>query len=113
MALDPLRNQPVTAAVAAVEHVLDASPRMALPGESGAPRLAVARGVLAEIVRPADPSELAGLRVFGTGASTETCQDTRPVPLALRSQQLISDKASAVDVGKSTDSAWRRICSGD
>jgi hypothetical protein len=106
VALYLTRNQSVTAAVAAVEYVLDASPRMALPGESGAPRLAVARGVLAEIVRPADPSELAGLRVFGTGASTATCQDTSLlVPLALRSQQLISDKASAVDAGKSTDSA--------
>jgi hypothetical protein len=106
VALYLFRNQPVSAAAAAVEYILDASPRMALPGETGEPRLTVARGVLADVVRPADPSVLAGLRVFGTGASTGTCQDTNLlVPIAGKSQQLISQKAAQLEAGQSTDSA--------
>src|SRR5438093_9491573 len=64
----------------AVEYILDASPRMAEPAQTdGGTRLAVAQGVLAEIVRPADPQVTAGLRVFGTGALPQACQDTRLV----------------------------------
>jgi hypothetical protein len=101
------QRQPPPVAVEgnSVEYVLDASPRMGLPSQGGT-RLTVARGVLAEIIRPADPTVIAGLRVFGTGASTASCQDTDLlVPLGPSSQQLISQKASALDAGKSTDSA--------
>src|SRR5689334_17798840 len=72
----------------AVEYILDASPRMAQPAETdGGTRLGVAQGVLAEIVRPADPKITAGLRVFGTGALPQACQDTRlVVPLAVAVQ---------------------------
>ena len=101
-----LDRKPPVSEGAAVMYVLDASPRMALPGETGAPRLTAARGVLAEIVRPADPSVLAGLRVFGTGAVNRACQDTNLlVPLATSSQKLISDKASSLEVGQSANSA--------
>ncbi len=98
---------PVAAEGDSVEYVLDASPRMALPSKGGGgPRLTVARGVLAEVIRPADPSMIAGLRVFGTGANTASCQDTDLlVPLSPSSQGLISQRASALDAGKSTDSA--------
>jgi hypothetical protein len=100
-------SQPTASAEgASVMYVLDASPRMALPGESGTPRLTVARGVLAEIVRPADPAVLSGLRVFGTGAVKQACQDTHLlVPLGPSSQKLISDKVSTLEAGQSTDSA--------
>jgi hypothetical protein len=96
------RQPPATGPV--VEYVLDASPRMALPDESGLPRLDVARGVLAEIVRPADPGTQAGLRVFGMGAATAACQDTTLlVPLALKSQPLIADKISGLKASAVAD----------
>jgi hypothetical protein len=99
------KTPPVATEGPAVEYVLDASPRMSLPSQGGT-RLTVARGVLAEIVRPADPTVMAGLRVFGTGASTKPCQDTDLlVPLAPSNQKTISDKASAVETGQNSDSA--------
>ena len=109
VALYLYRSQPVGLS-AVVEYVLDASPRMAQPGESGSPRLTIARAVLAEIVRPADPSLVAGLRIFGSGAVTQSCQDTSLlVPLALSSQGLIADRASNAkrehDLGLSRRSA--------
>jgi formylglycine-generating enzyme required for sulfatase activity len=108
VALYLYRSQPVGLS-AVVEYVLDASPRMAQPGESGSPRLTIARAVLAEIVRPADPSLVAGLRIFGSGAVTQSCQDTSLlVPLALSSQGLIADRASALEAGQNTDSALSR-----
>ena len=56
----------------AVEYILDASPRMALLSQGGdSSRLSVARSVLAEVIRPADPGVTAGLRVFGTGSTGE------------------------------------------
>jgi hypothetical protein len=94
-----------SAAGPSVEYVLDASPRMTLPSQNGT-RLTVARGVLAEIIRPADPSVMAGLRVFGTGAVAKSCQDTDLlVPLALSNQKMISDKAFRLEAGQSTDAA--------
>jgi hypothetical protein len=99
------RTPPVATEGPSVEYVLDASPRMALPSQTGT-RLTVARGVLGEIIRPADPTVLAGLRVFGTGASSKACEDTDLlVPLAPSSQKLISDKAFTLEAGKATDSA--------
>jgi hypothetical protein len=91
----------------AVEYIMDASPRMALPAEgSDASRLAVAQGVLAEIVRPADPTVTAGLRVFGSGALPEACQDTDLlVPLATANQGAISDRLLALQSGAAADAA--------
>ena len=84
-----------------VEYVVDASPRMALPAEGGlSSRLVVARAVLAEIVRPADPKVTAGLRVFGTGAAAEVCQDSNLiVPLAAANQARIAGQLSGLDAG--------------
>ena len=89
----------------AVEYILDASPRMALATEGGT-RLSVAQGVLAEIVRPADPSLTAGLRVFGTGANADTCKDTDlVVPLAPSNQTEVSSRALEVQAGAAADAA--------
>jgi Ca-activated chloride channel homolog len=89
----------------AVEYLLDASPRMALATEDGT-RLSIAQAVLAEIVRPADPAVTAGLRVFGSGALPDACQDTRLlVPLAPASQALISTELSAIQAGQAADAA--------
>jgi hypothetical protein len=62
----------------AILYVLDVSQRMALPaaGAEGS-RLEVARNVLAEVIRPADPEFTAGLRVFGSGAVADHCADTQ------------------------------------
>jgi hypothetical protein len=105
VALYLTRNQ--TSAVAAiVEYVLDASPRMAQPGDTGAPRLTVARGVLADIVRPADPAVVSGLRLFGSGAVAQSCQDTNLlVPLGPSSARQIADSVAGLEAGQSTDSA--------
>jgi hypothetical protein len=93
----------------AVEYILDASPRMALPAagaEDEASRLAVAQGVLAEIIRPADPDVTAGLRVFGNGALPVACEDTDLlVPLAPANQAAISDRALALQAGAAADAA--------
>jgi hypothetical protein len=91
----------------AVEYIMDASPRMSLPAAgSDASRLAVAQGVLAEIVRPADPTVSAGLRVFGSGALPEACQDTDLlVPLAPANQGQISDRLLALQSGAAADAA--------
>ena len=94
-----------TAVQPAVEYILDASPRMALASEGGT-RLTVAQGVLAEIVRPADPSLTAGLRVFGTGVQANACQDTDlVVPLALSNQTEISSRVLNVQAGAAADAA--------
>lgn len=89
----------------AVEYILDASPRMQEPSEGGT-RLSVARGVLAEIIRPSDPAVTAGLRVFGTGATPVACRDTDlVVPLAPASQGEISDSLLALNAGDSSEAA--------
>ena len=91
----------------AVEYILDASPRMAQPsdGESGT-RLAVAQGVLAEIIRPSDPTVTAGLRVFGTGAIAVSCQDTNLlVPLAPANQGQIANHVLALSTGTNASAA--------
>ncbi len=90
----------------AVEYVLDASPRMSSAAEAGGTRLAVAQGVLAEIVRPADPDLTAGLRVFGTGAQAGACLDTDLlVPLAPSNQTEISSRVLEVATGAAADAA--------
>jgi hypothetical protein len=95
------QRRPNVASRPAVEYILDASPRMAQPsdGESGT-RMAVAQGVLAEIVRPSDPTVTAGLRVFGAGAAAAGCQDTDLlVPLAPANQGQISTHVLQLSTG--------------
>src|SRR6185436_13928535 len=100
-------QQPGRAKQPAVEYILDASPRMALTAENdSSTRLAVAQGVLAEIVRPADPAVTAGLRVFGTGAQAAACQDTDLlVPLAVANQAQISTHLLSLKAGANPDAA--------
>jgi hypothetical protein len=89
----------------AVEYILDASPRMAQPTDGGT-RLEVARGILAEVVRPADTAVTAGLRVFGNGAVATACQDTNLlVPLAVSNQAKIADAATGLEAGSASDAA--------
>lgn len=100
-----MRGRPIVQAQPAVEYILDASPRMQQPSEGGT-RLTVARGVLAEIIRPSDPELTAGLRVFGSGALPAACSDTDLlVPLAPASQGEISDSLLGLDAGSSSEAA--------
>jgi hypothetical protein len=88
-----------------VEYILDSSPRMAEQTEGGS-RIEVARGVMAEIVRPASPSLTSGLRVFGNGALPSPCQDTQLiVPFALSNQGQIANQLEGVKAGSTSDSA--------
>lgn len=94
-----------TANEPAVEYILDTSPRMEMEVEGGT-RLSIARGVLAEIIRPAAPEVTSGLRVFGSGAIARSCEDTDLiVPLGRANRSLIAEKASSVQAGLSSDSA--------
>jgi len=97
----PAASQP------SVEYVLDASPRMALPADTGGgTRLAVAQGVLDEIIRPSDPALTAGLRVFGAGKQSAGCADTDLlVPLALANQPKISASLLALSPSAQADAA--------
>jgi len=93
--------------VPSIEYILDATARMAqkADGENDT-RLNVARGVLAEIVRPSDPAVTAGLRVFGTGAQAAACSDTSLlVPLAPASQTQISTHLLALTTGSNAAAA--------
>ena len=75
-----------------IEYILDASPRMSNSSSGGDTRIGIARGVLGEIIRTADPRLTAGLRVFGAGAESEGCQDTSlVVPLAVSNQVKIAE----------------------
>jgi hypothetical protein len=90
-----------------VEYILDATQRMAqmAAGENDT-RLNVARGVLAEIVRPSDPAVTAGLRVFGSGAQPAACSDTALlVPLTPASQPQISTHLLSITNGVNPDAA--------
>lgn len=98
-----LRNRP-TSQQPTVEYILDSSPRMSQETQGGA-RIDVARGVLAEIVRPANPDLTSGLRVFGSGAVSTSCQDTKLiVPFAQSNQGQIADQLDSVQVGSDSDS---------
>ncbi len=101
-----LRGRQATSAEPTIEYVLDASPRMESPSSGGEPRIVVARGVLGEIVRTADPRLTAGLRVFGSGALPQGCQDTDlVVPLAASNQGEIEGSLGEVEAGPESDSA--------
>jgi hypothetical protein len=96
-----------TASAPSVEYILDATQRMSLKadGENDT-RLNVARSVLAEIVRPADPAVTAGLRVFGSGAQPAACSDTDLlVPLAPANQSQISTHLLSITNGANPDAA--------
>ncbi len=87
------------------EYILDASPRMSNSSDGGDTRIGIARGVLAEIVRTADPRLTAGLRVFGTGALSGVCQDTNLlVPLALSNQVKIAEGLGGIAPAPESDS---------
>ncbi len=89
----------------AVAYILDTSPRMSLSAEQGT-RLSVAQAILAEVVRPADPELTAGLRVFGSGALAQSCEDTElVVPFAPANQSTIADQLMALAAGRSDESA--------
>ena len=100
-----VRSQRAATAQPTVEYILDASPRMQTASKSGDTRLVVARGVLADIVRTADPRLTAGLRVFGTGALPRGCDDTDLlVPFATANQDEIESGLGGVDSSPQSDS---------
>lgn len=99
-----VRSLPGRGAQPTIEYILDASPRMNSKSSGGDTRIGVARGVLGEIVRTADPRLTAGLRVFGAGAEAEGCQDTNLlVPLAASNQVRIAEGLG--DVAPAPESA--------
>ena len=106
-ALGWLRQRGAEAAQPAVEYILDTSPRMALPSEQGgASRLEVASSVLAEVIQPAGPSLVAGLRVFGDGHRAVACEDTKlVVPLAPANRATIVGQLPHLQTGPSTQAA--------
>jgi hypothetical protein len=88
-----------------VLYVLDASQRMAMPAAgAGASRLEIAKNVLAEVIRPSDPGVVAGLRVFGSGAAAQGCQDTALLvsPAAATQGQIVTSLES-LPAGANTD----------
>lgn len=88
-----------------VAYILDTSPRMREPTEEGV-RLDLARGVLAEIVRPSNPVLTSGLRVFGSGAVAVSCEDTElVVPLSPSNQRQIASQLGTLEAGSSSDAA--------
>lgn len=99
-----LRSRPRTPQPT-VAYILDTSSRMAEPSEGGT-KLEVARGVMAEIVRPASPEVTAGLRVFGSGAEAEACRDTQlVVPFATANQPTIAEKLDGLQAGPEGDAS--------
>jgi hypothetical protein len=90
----------------AVHYVMDVSGRMDQPAaESGASRLAVARNVMAEVLRPSQIA-VTGLRVFGSGAVASGCEDTDLlVPPAPDSRPQITAELETLRAGSSADAA--------
>jgi hypothetical protein len=100
-----LRDRLPSAAEPAVAYILDTSPRMSDSAEQGT-RLSVAQAILAEVVRPADPELTSGLRVFGSGALSQSCADTElVVPFAPANQATIAEELIGLTVGGSPESA--------
>jgi hypothetical protein len=88
-----------------IAYILDTSPRMSQES-AGSSRLSVAQAIMAEVIRPADPEFTAGLRVFGSGAVSQSCDDTElVVPFAPSNQPAIADELLGLTIGASTDSA--------
>ena len=100
-----LRDRVGPAEEPAVAYILDTPPRMSLSGEEGT-RLSIAQAILAEIVRPADPTYTTGLRVFGSGALPQPCEDTDlVVPFSAANQSTIADRLLGLQVGAAAESA--------
>src|SRR5512134_3421371 len=77
----------------------------AAEGGRGEMRLDVARAVLAEYIRPADPAMVSSLRVFGSGAVGEACRDTElAVPFDSANQGNIISGLNALAVGDAAES---------
>lgn len=88
-----------------VAYILDTSTRMGQETEGGS-RLGVARGIMSEIVRPGNPELTAGLRVFGSGAVPQSCEDTElVVPFQPANQARIADELGQLDLGAADESA--------
>lgn len=88
-----------------VAYILDTSPRMSLETDGGT-RLQVAQGVMSEIVRPANPRLTSGLRVFGSGAVSDSCQDTElVVPFRPANGAQIASELDGLHVGQTAESA--------
>lgn len=99
-----VRGRGGKAAEPTIEYILDASPRMESASD-GDTRIGTARGIMAEIVRTADPRLTAGLRVFGTGAQPQGCQDTDlVVPFATANQGRIEGRLGGVEADPDSDS---------
>ncbi len=99
-----------TIATPAAEYILDVSARMDRPAAGvNDTRLGVARGVMAEVLRPADPAVAAGLRIFGQGGTQPACEDTSLlVPLAPATQPQIAAALDSVTAGPAGDAALAR-----
>jgi hypothetical protein len=100
------RFRPARAEMPGVEYVLDVSSRMSQPAPGGtASRLEIAQRTLAEVLRPAGET-VAGLRVFGSGAAPQSCDDTSlVVPLEGANQQRIGDELDALQAGQAVNAA--------
>ncbi len=99
-----VRGRGGKAAEPTIEYILDTSPRMESLS-NGDTRIRVARGIMAEIVRTADPRLTAGLRVFGTGAQPQGCQDTDlVVPFATANQGKIEGQLGGLESDPNSDS---------
>jgi hypothetical protein len=100
-----LRDRLTSSTEPAVAYILDTSPRMSNSAEQGT-RLSIAQAILAEIVRPADPELTSGLRIFGSGALSQSCEDTElVVPFAPANQSTIADELIGLTIGGSLESA--------
>jgi hypothetical protein len=101
-----LWRRPAATAEPAAHYVLDVSDRMNRPAVgSSETRLAVARHVMAEVLRPSGVA-VAGLRVFGSGVVTVGCADTdllvAPAPA---SQAQIAAELDTLQPGNTADAA--------
>jgi hypothetical protein len=99
------RSRRVEVNISGAVYLLDVSERMTLPAVEGEDnRLVAARNVMAEMLRPS-PSEITiGLRVFGSGAVPQACQDTDLlVPLAAGNQQRIIAQLATVTASETVE----------
>jgi hypothetical protein len=101
-----LWRPPAATADPAAHYVLDVSDRMNRPAVgSSESRLAVARQVMAEVLRPSGLA-VAGLRVFGSGAVATGCEDTDLlVPPAPAGQAQITAELDSLEAGPTADAA--------
>jgi hypothetical protein len=100
------RSRQPSKAEPAVAYILDASGRMGQPADPNQTRMAVAQAVMAEVIRPGDPGEVSGLRVFGSGAASDACTDTSlVVPFATANQATIVAKLPSLISGPTADAS--------